>query len=236
VQLRARYYNPVLGVFPSLDPLEGGMDVPMSLNRHMYVQGNVANAVDPSGMLAEGDLVTLAQLSGCAFGPVDCSQVCQGGYPKYPLRTLSLCGCPSHNANVLPEQIIKAASVVIVFGCYYGSIKGNCRPGSERLCPDDKGKLIPVSTQPDCTADSPFGCSRSNGYDLSMGVLTPSGILTHNHFLCNHEFTHENNLDFVRSFDWIEFRGMLSTVHVNTQDISMSDNNKGVIEIQLKNY
>jgi RHS repeat-associated protein len=51
--LRARYYNPLLGQFFSLDPLEGMMEQPMSLNRYVYVQGNVANAVDPSGMIFE---------------------------------------------------------------------------------------------------------------------------------------------------------------------------------------
>ncbi|MBE2193939.1 MAG: RHS repeat-associated core domain-containing protein [Anaerolinea sp.] len=44
VYLRARYYVPGLGVFPSLDPVEEG-------NRYGYVGGNVANRVDPSGML-----------------------------------------------------------------------------------------------------------------------------------------------------------------------------------------
>ncbi len=50
VQLRARYYNPTLGMFPSLDPLEGDMEQPMSLNRYMYVQGTVVDAIDPSGL------------------------------------------------------------------------------------------------------------------------------------------------------------------------------------------
>lgn len=53
VHLRARYYNPTLGVFPSLDPLEGSPLQPMSLNRYAYVQGNVVNRVDPSGMIYE---------------------------------------------------------------------------------------------------------------------------------------------------------------------------------------
>ncbi|CAG0941984.1 tRNA3(Ser)-specific nuclease WapA [Candidatus Brocadiaceae bacterium] len=43
VYLRARYYLPELGVFPSLDPVEEG-------NRYGYVGGDVVNRVDPSGM------------------------------------------------------------------------------------------------------------------------------------------------------------------------------------------
>ena len=51
--LRARYYNPTIGQFFSLDPLEGDMAQPMSLNRYGYVFGNVINAADPSGMCPE---------------------------------------------------------------------------------------------------------------------------------------------------------------------------------------
>jgi RHS repeat-associated protein len=48
--LRARHYDPVLGIFPSLDPFEGMVQRAMSLNGYSWVEGNVANAVDPSGM------------------------------------------------------------------------------------------------------------------------------------------------------------------------------------------
>ena len=50
IHLRARDYSPVLGVFPSLDPVEGITKLPMSLNRYAYVMNNPINAVDPSGM------------------------------------------------------------------------------------------------------------------------------------------------------------------------------------------
>ncbi len=47
--LRARYYNPALAIFPSLDPFEGVASRPMSLNSYSWVEGNVPNATDPSG-------------------------------------------------------------------------------------------------------------------------------------------------------------------------------------------
>jgi RHS repeat-associated protein len=50
VYLRARYYHPGLGVFPSLDPVEGDIAQAMSLNRYGYVAGNVINSTDPSGL------------------------------------------------------------------------------------------------------------------------------------------------------------------------------------------
>jgi RHS repeat-associated protein len=46
VYLRARYYNPILGVFPSLDPVE-------FVNRYGYVDGNPINLTDPSGKIKE---------------------------------------------------------------------------------------------------------------------------------------------------------------------------------------
>ncbi|MBE2267007.1 MAG: hypothetical protein IAE80_02160 [Anaerolinea sp.] len=47
---RARYYNPALGVFPSLDPFEGIIARPMSLNGYSWVEGNTPNATDPNGL------------------------------------------------------------------------------------------------------------------------------------------------------------------------------------------
>ncbi|MCC6976655.1 MAG: RHS repeat-associated core domain-containing protein [Anaerolineae bacterium] len=46
VYLRARYYVPELGVFPSLDPVEEG-------NRYGYVGGDLMNFVDLSEMVGE---------------------------------------------------------------------------------------------------------------------------------------------------------------------------------------
>jgi len=46
--LRARYYDPAAGVFTALDPFEGKICDPMSLNGYSYVAGNPINMVDPS--------------------------------------------------------------------------------------------------------------------------------------------------------------------------------------------
>ncbi len=48
--LRARYYNPSLGVFNSRDPFEGITQRPMSLNGYSWVEGNPIMHTDPTGM------------------------------------------------------------------------------------------------------------------------------------------------------------------------------------------
>jgi len=64
VYLRARYYIPALGVFPSLDPLEGEMTRAMSLNRYGYVEGNVVNATDPAGLCPEAPFAIAEKCEG----------------------------------------------------------------------------------------------------------------------------------------------------------------------------
>lgn len=46
---RARYMNPALGGFLSLDPFEGLPRRPMSLNGYSWVEGNTINSIDPDG-------------------------------------------------------------------------------------------------------------------------------------------------------------------------------------------
>ncbi|CAG0971394.1 hypothetical protein ANRL4_01286 [Anaerolineae bacterium] len=86
--LRARYYAPGLGVFPSLDPVEGVFDQPSSLNRYGYVQQNPVNWTDPSGRCT--DPITcailiglgLAFLAGCATNSEDCSSAPAVGWEE----------------------------------------------------------------------------------------------------------------------------------------------------------
>ncbi len=47
---RARYYNPTLAGWLSLDPVQGDMGQPMSLNRYLYASGNPVMNTDPTGL------------------------------------------------------------------------------------------------------------------------------------------------------------------------------------------
>ncbi len=72
VYLRARYYNPSIGMFPSLDPFEGTMQRPMSLNSYSWVEGNFPNATDPSGNIPLYDDVESGRtLYSCKCGWID---------------------------------------------------------------------------------------------------------------------------------------------------------------------
>jgi RHS repeat-associated protein len=50
VYLRARYYNPVLRIFLSVDPWVGNSRRPMSYNKYLYVYANPVNLIDPTGL------------------------------------------------------------------------------------------------------------------------------------------------------------------------------------------
>ena len=54
VYLRARYLNPKLGIFGSLDPFEGDESEPLTWNGYGWVEGNTPNLTDASGMCPSG--------------------------------------------------------------------------------------------------------------------------------------------------------------------------------------
>lgn len=56
---RSRYLNPSIGTFLSLDPFEGTMQLPMSLNGYSWVEGNTPNMADPWGLCGWSDYETL---------------------------------------------------------------------------------------------------------------------------------------------------------------------------------
>ena len=47
--LRARYYNPLNGIFNRVDPYAGNMQDPQSLHKYAYVHNNPVNGIDPTG-------------------------------------------------------------------------------------------------------------------------------------------------------------------------------------------
>jgi len=51
IYLRARYYDPMLGRFISVDPYLGRLEVPESQNRFIYVHNNAVSFTDPSGLM-----------------------------------------------------------------------------------------------------------------------------------------------------------------------------------------
>ncbi len=110
--LRARYYSLALGVFTGLDPFEGGMNQPMSLNRYGYVQGNVVNAVDPSGMVFSSPRPEKWDSCSGRFGPGGGAWSCIDAYPSMldPVKDLWACG------GAGCQQWLKQALCVLLHG------------------------------------------------------------------------------------------------------------------------
>ena len=71
--LRARYYDPSIGLFTSRDPWPGSAAAPGTLNRYAYVDGNPTTRSDPSGHCGVDVIVDVGfiifDLGSLAFGP-----------------------------------------------------------------------------------------------------------------------------------------------------------------------
>ncbi len=63
--LRARYYAPEMGVFTALDPWEGKTCTPMSLNGYSWVEGNIINITDPTGLSPASDFTCFLAATAC---------------------------------------------------------------------------------------------------------------------------------------------------------------------------
>jgi RHS repeat-associated protein len=78
--LRARYYNPVTGLFVSQDPESGILTDPKTLHKYLYANGDPVNRVDPSGRagreatIGGGDLGEYVGLSLLVFATVRTAQ------------------------------------------------------------------------------------------------------------------------------------------------------------------
>ncbi len=69
--LRARYLNPAIGRFWTMDTFEGTQSDPLSLHKYLYAHNNPVNGCDPSGHETLGNvLVTSSIIGGLAGGVV----------------------------------------------------------------------------------------------------------------------------------------------------------------------
>ncbi len=62
VGLRARFYDPAIGRFISVDPFEGILADPVSKHPYLYAHADPINVYDPSGMYSLGDVLTTISL------------------------------------------------------------------------------------------------------------------------------------------------------------------------------
>ncbi len=105
--LRARYYNPALATFSSLDPFEGTAQRPMSLNGYSWVEGNPIMHTDPSGRDYCSEIGQSNELCDCSpYVSVDCSQYYGTDAASYTecLACNNLNPCPSGHVSVQPSS------------------------------------------------------------------------------------------------------------------------------------
>ncbi len=70
IYLRARYYNPQIGRFTSLDIEEGEISNPLDMNRYVYCRNNPIKYVDPMGMFVISTSVLVGISIGALVGAV----------------------------------------------------------------------------------------------------------------------------------------------------------------------
>jgi len=66
--LRARYYDPDVGRFTSMDTFQGRMNDPVTLHKYLYANGDPTNMTDPSGRFGLVDAGVAATISGILVG------------------------------------------------------------------------------------------------------------------------------------------------------------------------
>jgi RHS repeat-associated protein len=65
--LRARYYNPLTGLFNRMDPFSGNRQDPQSLHKYLYCHANPANEIDPTGKMTLLNVMATAARIGRLF-------------------------------------------------------------------------------------------------------------------------------------------------------------------------
>lgn len=114
VYLRARDYNPTLGVFTSLDPFEGVSDRPMSLNGYSWVEGNVPNLSDPNG---EAPQCLIGSDCSCYSDNKVLFDLCQTqGYPVCPKPNQDSCSLAGLGTFSLSDNDVANAIAIAIFG------------------------------------------------------------------------------------------------------------------------
>jgi RHS repeat-associated protein len=115
--LRARYLSSQFGNFLSLDPLEGMVDRPMSLNGYSYVEGNPVNWTDACGTSPLDSLVCGLPLllPPADFGALPCCPDWVYMLPVW-LREALLIRCKdcSSSSNPIPDYLVNPGGMTLI--------------------------------------------------------------------------------------------------------------------------
>ena len=97
--LRARYYNPLNGLFNRIDPFSGNLNDPQSLHKYLYCHANPVNNTDPSGRFTIPSIVIKIAIVAAIVG------ILYFALYRPIIRPLLL----MYNRPLMPQQEIDAA-------------------------------------------------------------------------------------------------------------------------------
>jgi RHS repeat-associated protein len=107
--MHARYGNPYLGRFLSVDPLRGSASSPQSLNRYAYVLNNPVLYVDPRGLIC----------TSVTMGPFGTKTICDPGWTEFfnrgylaQLRNLALMQAAFANGLITQYKLLTNRSTL----------------------------------------------------------------------------------------------------------------------------
>jgi len=65
---RARWYNPLTGLFNRVDPFDGSLRDPQSLHKYLYCLANPVMYSDPSGLFSMAEVISVNSIMAIAIG------------------------------------------------------------------------------------------------------------------------------------------------------------------------
>ena len=109
--LRARYMNPTVGTFISMDSYEGSIDDPVSLHKYLYANANPVTYSDPSGYKSVAEMAVVGAAIGALTGIIVPNVLSM-------LKNLDMNG--TAESTLSPVETIKYALQGMIIGALMG--------------------------------------------------------------------------------------------------------------------
>ncbi|OOG49138.1 hypothetical protein B0E50_06995 [Rhodanobacter sp. C01] len=150
--MQARYYDPAIGRFISVDPIVPTAGNAFNFNRYTYVNNNPINHIDPNGKCLE-DLCIGEAIAACAATPCGTAVVAAGAalVATLTVRAVQNTAPTAHHNDDAPAPTAKPADAPAPAAKPVPASDGNTNPytgkvDSPVVVVDKHGNAIPVDT------------------------------------------------------------------------------------------